>query len=310
MGGSRMRQPALRMFSVEFSQSSLPIIGQGEFDPSFIVTKLGAKTSRMLVAGVIDSMERRDTESGPGYRGRLRDPSGLHMFDVAPFNPELHADAEEVLAKFERGDRFLMLMLGRSRHYETEDGGVFTSIRAEAFSEIDSKRYHTWLARTADSTMRRIDAHRRAKELDADAGVYRNAGIPTDLIDGMIRARSHYGDVDISAYELAVMHAISMGEGTPPPKEAIPEADATEPAPAQPPVVDLSQTSEEDAKTMAKACILDVLGSASEPVDYDSLIRSCLDIGVGRLAAEEVIDDLRDVDAMIVEETFGYFSLL
>ena len=61
---------------------------------------------------------------------------------------------------------------------------------------------------------------------------------------------------------------------------------------------------------MAKACILDVLGSASEPVDYDSLIRSCLDIGVGRLAAEEVIDDLRDVDAMIVEETFGYFSLL
>ena len=101
-----------------------------------------------------------------------------------------------------------------------------------------------------------------------------------------------------------------MGEGSPPPKQSIPEADATEPAPTQPPVIDLSGTSEEDAKTMAKAQVLDVLGSASEPVDYDTLIRSCLDIGVERLAAEEVIDDLRDVDALIVEETFGYFNLL
>ena len=158
--------------------------------------------------------------------------------------------------------------------------------------------------------MRRIDAHRRAKELDSDASAYRNAGIPVDLIDGMIRARAHYGDVDISAYELAVMHAISMGEGSPPPTEPIPEADAVEPAPAQPPVVDLSATSEEDAKAMAKARVLDVLGSASNPVDYDTLIRACIDMGVERLAAEEVIDDLRDVDALIVEETFGYFNLL
>ena len=50
--------------------------------------------------------------------------------------------------------------------------------------------------------------------------------------------------------------------------------------------------------------------SASEPVDYDTLIRACIDMGVERLAAEEVIDDLRDVDALIVEETFGYFNLL
>ncbi|MEC7688832.1 MAG: hypothetical protein VX514_07260, partial [Candidatus Thermoplasmatota archaeon] len=201
---NRQRQPALRMFAVEFSQSSLPIVGQGEFDPSFVVSRLGAMTSRMLVAGVIDNMERRDTESGPGYRGRLRDSTGLHMFDVTPFTPELHADAEEILARFERGDRFLVLMLGRSRHYETEDGGVFTSIRAEGFREIDVTRYHVWLARTADATMRRIDSYRKSRELGKSESEYKSGGIPTDLIQGLLRSREHYGDIDDSVYEVAV----------------------------------------------------------------------------------------------------------
>lgn len=305
---NRQRQPALRMFAVEFSQSSLPIVGQGEFDPSFVVTRLGAMTSRMLVAGVIDNMERRDTESGPGYRGRLRDSTGLHMFDVTPFTPELHADAEEILARFERGDRFLVLMLGRSRHYETEDGGVFTSIRAEGFREIDVTRYHVWLARTADATMRRIDSYRKSRELGKSESEYKSGGIPTDLIQGLLRSREHYGDIDDSVYEVAVMRAISMSEGLSPPEEKMSSSQPVEmsPAPQQP----LDSLEGDEARKKAKEIILQSLSTSDNPIDYDTLIRACSDFGIVRLTAEEVIDDLRDVEALIQEPEFGFFEIL
>ena len=306
---NRQRQPALRMFAIEFSQSSLPIVGQGEFDPSFVVSRLGAMTSRMLVAGVIDNMERRDTESGPGYRGRLRDSTGLHMFDVTPFTPELHADAEEILARFERGDRFLILMLGRSRHYETEDGGVFTSIRAEGFREIDVTRYHVWLARTADSTMRRIDSHRKARELESTETSYKSGGIPSDLIQGLLKSREHYGDIDDSVYEVAVMRAISMSEGL-----ALPEEDfASSSTPAVPPSATspvIENLEGDEAKNKAKEAIMESLKASDTPVDYDTLIRACSSVGVVRLTAEEVIDDLRDVQALIQEPEFGFFEIL
>lgn len=305
---NRQRQPALRMFAVEFSQSSLPIVGQGEFDPSFVVTRLGAMTSRMLVAGVIDNMERRDTESGPGYRGRLRDSTGLHMFDVTPFTPELHADAEEILARFERGDRFLVLMLGRSRHYETEDGGVFTSIRAEGFREIDVTRYHVWLARTADATMRRIDSYRKSRELGKSESEYKSGGIPTDLIQGLLRSREHYGDIDDSVYEVAVMRAISMSEGLSPPEEKMSSSQPVEmsPAPQQP----VDSLEGDEARKKAKEIILQSLSTSDNPIDYDTLIRACSDFGIVRLTAEEVIDDLRDVEALIQEPEFGFFEIL
>ncbi len=304
---NRQRQPALRMFAIEFSQSSLPIVGQGEFDPSFVVSRLGAMTSRMLVAGVIDNMERRDTESGPGYRGRLRDSTGLHMFDVTPFTPELHADAEEILARFERGDRFLVLMLGRSRHYETEDGGVFTSIRAEGFREIDVTRYHVWLARTADATMRRIDAQRKSRELENTETSYKSGGIPSDLISGLLKSREHYGDIDDSVYEVAVMRAISMSEGLAPPDEVV----ETSPVPDEsvsPKTVENLEGDE--AIDKAKEAILQCLNASDDPVDYDTLIRACASVGVVRLTAEEVIDDLRDVQALIQEPEFGFFEIL
>ena len=111
-GGTLMQEPtrrfsrpsAVRMFAQEYQEASLPEEGSGEYDPSFVITKLGAKINRALVCGVIDRMERREGESGPNYSGHIRDPTGSHLFSVAPFQPELHPDFEELLARFESGD--------------------------------------------------------------------------------------------------------------------------------------------------------------------------------------------------------------
>ena len=141
----RSRQTAIRLFAQEYMDADLPEEGAGEYDPSFVITKLGAKVNRALVGGVIDRVERRETESGSFYTAHLRDPTGTHRFEVASFQPELHADIEEILNRFESGDRFLMLLVGRARWFETEDGGMFTSFRAEEFSIVDKDLYTHWL---------------------------------------------------------------------------------------------------------------------------------------------------------------------
>ena len=70
MSGSstfRGRQSAVRIFAQEYSESSLIERGVGEYDPSFVITKLGAKVNRCLVCGGLERMERRDGDSGPFY---------------------------------------------------------------------------------------------------------------------------------------------------------------------------------------------------------------------------------------------------
>ena len=156
------RQSAVRVFAHEYRDATLPEQGSGEYDPGYMVTRLGAKINRALIAGTIDSSERRESESGQSFRFNLIDVTGTHRVEVSPFNPELHPEAEEIHARFERGDRFIMMVVGKQRSFTTEDGGVFTSYNAQEMREIDSQAYVEWLAETADATLRRIDAYEKA----------------------------------------------------------------------------------------------------------------------------------------------------
>ena len=52
------------MFAREYFESNLLEQGEGEYAPNFVITKLGAKTNRMMVAGLLEKMERQDTDNG------------------------------------------------------------------------------------------------------------------------------------------------------------------------------------------------------------------------------------------------------
>ena len=49
------RQPAWLMLASEFGESTLNEKGSGEFDPTFVITKLGAKVNRIIVSVREDS---------------------------------------------------------------------------------------------------------------------------------------------------------------------------------------------------------------------------------------------------------------
>ena len=302
------RQSAVRLFAQEYRDASLTEEGSGEYDPSFVITKIGAKINRALVCGVIDRMERREGDSGPNYSGHVRDPTGSYLFSVASFQPELHPDFEELLARFESGDRFILALVGKARWFETEDGGMFTSLRAEEFTVIDRECYTNWLVETAEATLRRIDAHSTSLEADLTPAALEAAGVPRDLVEGLILARGHYGDFDPEGYRVGVLQALSMATG----RTSLME-------PPQPTATTLEETASQAPESSEPAAepgdaielILETVRSrdTGEGVEYNDLVTALVHGGHSRESAEDAIDQARD-QGEVMEPRFGFFQLV
>jgi len=323
MGGQQRsrRQTATRLFAREFYESSLPDGGQGEYDPRFIVTKLGARVNRMFVCGVVERLERRDTERGPMFSGAVRDPTGLHLWSVGSFRPELHIEMEELVARFEGGDRFLMACIGKSNHYTTEDGGFRCRMQMEDYSIIDRDVYASWLVETADQTMRRIEALEKAQSAETtDSNALRDAGVPNDLIDGLGLALNHYGEWDAEGYKVGVLQALSAAEGRVISFEEH-EADS-------PPSTNDENKAPTGVKTVEdpvekptpstdgleiETVVLEVVGEhgGDEGIDYDSIMKHCAQRGfTDEDSIEDALYALRDDKCEIMEPRFGWFKTL
>jgi len=324
MGGAAMmnqvrfgRQSAIRIFAQEYSDSNLPLEGVGEYAPSFIITKLGAKVNRALFGGVIDRFERREGDNGPTYSGHLRDATGgVHRFQIAPFQPELHADAEELLARFESGDRFLMMMIGRARWFESDDGGIFTSFRAEEFTTVERSVYVNWLVEASAATLRRLDAYNLSLESENTNESLKSAGVPADLIEGMILAKNHYSSFDPENYKVGVLQSLSMALSSNSEIEQM--ITSTEESTVLEVPENSPQMKNDRVKSDSKPTddvddvILNVIRSSSNPdgMPYDSIVLACVEAGFSRESSEDAIEDLRDIKCEIIEPRFGFFQIL
>ncbi|MEE2748122.1 MAG: hypothetical protein VX473_06630 [Candidatus Thermoplasmatota archaeon] len=312
------RQTAIRLFAREFYESSLPDGGQGEYDPRYIVTKLGARVNRMFVCGVVERLERRDTERGPMFSGAVRDPTGLHLWSVGSFRPELHIEMEELVARFEGGDRFLMACIGKSNHYTTEDGGFRCRMQMEDYSIIDREVYANWLIETANHTMRRIDALGKAQSSEStDSNALRDAGVPADLIDGLGLALNHYGEWDAEGYKVGVLQALSAAEGrvisfeeheaSPPTEEVESKVEEKDES-----VEEVEESPKPSSDTLdIESVVLEVIteNAGDEGIDYDSIMKLCAQRGMSdEDSIEDAIYTLRDDKCEIMEPRFGWFK--
>ena len=157
-GTRAKRQSAWHMLASEFSEATLNEKGSGEYDPSFVITKLGAKVNRVVVAGLLERLEVRETSNGSTlYQGQMRDPSGLHYFSVGDYASESMRELTmSLVEKTEVGEPVLLLMVAKSRWYQTDEGAVYTSLRPEEACEIDAQRYALWLTRACEDTLQRM----------------------------------------------------------------------------------------------------------------------------------------------------------
>ena len=299
------RQPAWHMLASEFSEATLNEKGSGEYDPSFVITKLGAKVNRVIVAGLLERLEVRETSNGSTlYQGQMRDPSGLHYFSVGDYASESMRELTlSLVEKTETGEPVLLLMTAKSRWYQTDEGAVYTSLRPEEACEIDAKTYALWLTRASQGTLERMKIHSDSLGAEPTQEGLKASGVPEHMIDGLLLARNHYGEIDTESYTLNVMQALDIAEGR---MEA-----ASQPAPAPQAQLDVDSSpgdsSDDDVKDTLVAIISQMDQGDGE--DFETVLTNAGARGVDRQVAEAKLDELSN-EGTLHEPRFGWFRIV
>jgi RPA family protein len=294
------RQPAIRILAQEYSESTLKQQGSGEFDPAFIITKLGAKVNRIVAMGLLELMERRESSSGLFWTGRIRDPSGLHFFSIGNFQPEeLQIQADELLARFQQEEPVLIMMIAKSSMRQSEEGSIFTGLRPEEVTIIDSKQYANLLVEACDATMNRIEAFRNSEKLEQTFSEYKKAEIPADLIEGILLSREHYGEIDSEFHKLNVLRSLAIAEGD------------TAQTQLSENKVESKETESTSSEIDYNAIITEYIERNDAPngVDFESIVGHCLKNNGERGQSEISIENMVE-DGDLFEIKFGWYKLV
>lgn len=297
------RQPAHLLLASEFGSATMHEKGSGEYDPSFVITKLGAKVNRVVAAGLLERLEQRETSNGSTlFQGQLRDPTGLHYFSVGDYNSEMMRElSHQWVERLDDGEPLLVMMTAKTRWYQTDEGAVYTSLRPEEACVVSREVYANWLLDACQSTMQRMDAFTASLEVEPTVDAFARAELPSSLL----MARNHYGEVDLEPFKLNLMQALDIAEGrleaatTPPPMMSLP-ADG-----------DVVSAEGNEGDEAVASVLMQVIGhlDQGEGVDFDTVLKNAVARGYVRELAESVLDELLE-SGRLEEPRFGWFKLV
>ena len=93
---------------------------------------------------MLERIEGRDVANGSViYQGQLRDPSGINYFSVGDYvSDSVKEMTIQLSARLESGEPILVLMVAKTRLYQTEEGAIYTSLRPEEMCVIDAQGTH------------------------------------------------------------------------------------------------------------------------------------------------------------------------
>jgi len=298
------------MLASEFGESTLHQQGSGEFDPLFLITKLGAKVNRLVVAGLLERLEPRETSNGATlWQGQIRDPSGLHYFSVGDYAPEsMREFTVQLSSRIDDGESIMMIMVAKARYFQSEEGAVYTSLRPEEAAVITRSTYCEWLVKAADGMLNRIDSQEKSLSLEKSVEALRAGGIQENLCESILLANEHYGEIDLETYRLNIMQTLDIAENRMP--------SAATPSSTPQASLDVGgnepQTAGESGAESPdlNQVILDLIArlDQGEGVDFDTLLSNAAARGHDRDAAEASLDELSE-QGTVHEPRFGWFKI-
>ena len=304
------RQPALPLLASEFGESTLHQQGSGEYDPLFLITKLGAKVNRVIVAGLLERLEPRETANGATiWQGQIRDPSGTHYFSVGDYAPESMRELTvQLSSRIDDGEVIMLMMTAKARYFQTDEGAVYTSLRPEEAAVISRTVYREWLVRAAKGMLTRIDAHEKSINSEKSIDSLAKAGVPENLIEGLLLAGEHYGEIDKESYRLNILQTLDIAED----KEVstVPVVQAQKSLVVEESQSDDKESAKENQEGDINSAILDLVKrlDKGEGVDFDTVLNNASARGYDRDASEAALDELSE-DGEIHEPRFGWFKV-
>ena len=157
----------------------------------------------------------------------------------------------------------------------------------------------------ADATLRRLEAYDSSQGEELTEESLRKAGVPEDLVDGLIKSREHYSEFDTEAYRVWILKAFSRAlGGSEEDLGADMETVGIEVAPVE--QIEVQSNGGGDPRDL----ILGILGSnGGDLVEYEDLVGACVSAGSSREDAENAVMSLKDDTMEISEPKFGFFSI-
>lgn len=299
------RETAWRVFANELNTSTLEIKATEEKMPSYVVSPLGAKINRVLVAGTLTEKANSGTPEEPLWRGRIQDVNGQFFLNVGRYQP----DAMAAMADLE--PPCFVAAVGRVRAYTTDDGRTFVSVRPERIIRIDEPTLNEWLLDTAQSAWTRLKWMKQVVSLpDAKVPDLIKMGMSPVQAEGMLYALDNYGEMpDSSVYLKTIQNAL---------RRLLPEKDVDFGFPEgmqdMPDEIDLD--GDESGGAVNHGQMEDIVLSLLEELDTDGkgaprdeLERRAEAEGISAIELEEISNILMD-KGLVYEPNLRYLKLI
>lgn len=208
------RETAWRVFAGEFNDSTVELKGQGEMNPSYVVTPLGAKVNRVFIIGVLTDVEKI-SEDGELVRAHISDPTGVFTL----YSGQYQKEVTEILSKIEVPA--FVAVIGKARTYSPEEGTIYVSIRPEKIMEVSADIRDKWILETCKNTKDRIEAILEAMKMNqSDSQILKKLGYSSELSEGIVEALKSYGSIDLNRYVKLIQESLQYLR---PRKETLPD---------------------------------------------------------------------------------------
>ena len=200
------REPGVLVLAKELSAAIEKHVEDREYSPTYLISEIGAKLSRVLIAGVLDQLENRGTEDDPFYTARVIDPNGdFYYLQAGQYNPE----GATALSKLEVG--VPILCVGKVRARTPEDSErTYVSVQPEGIRAVSMDEVSHWAIKACDKLNTRINAN---KAFGNDDEALKEANLTSREMDGLELSKEFYPTVAVENYQALLYDCLTRLAG-------------------------------------------------------------------------------------------------
>ena len=200
------REPGVLVLAKELSAAIEKHVEDREYSPTYLISEIGAKLSRVLIGGVLDQLENRGTEEDPFYTARVIDPNGdFYYLQAGQYNPE----GAMALSKLEAG--VPVLCVGKVRARTPEDSErTYVSVQPEGIRAVSMDEVSHWAIKACDKLNTRINAN---KAFGNDDAALKEARLTRREMDGLELSKEFYPTVAVENYQALLYDCLTRLAG-------------------------------------------------------------------------------------------------
>ena len=300
---AQRREPGVLVLAKELSLSIERHVEDREYSPTYLISEIGAKLSRVLVGGILDQIENRGSEEDPFYTARIIDPNGDYYYlQAGQYNPEGAA----ALSKLEIG--VPVLCVGKVRARTPEDSErTYVSVQPENIRAVSMDEVNHWAIKACDQLMRRINTN---KAFDNDKELLKKANLAERERDGLELSKELYPTVVVENYTALLYDCLTRlvgGESSMPETknftgEFKPAASVAETEENIEEPIEKSNVNDNEAKVMKL-----ITDDEGDGIYYDDLAIGISAEGIDNPMLDEILDSLTD-QGLVFQPRFNHYK--